>query len=111
MMSFVASMVPKGVCPFSNCATAVHCNKDEVGGVKQKLCSMAGCTATSKRKGLCAKHGGGRSKCWIAECTSLSVSKLKLCHKHGGVGFCTHPSGCRTVALKTGGNCKRHTSK
>ena len=47
------------------------------------------------------------SECWIAECTSTSVSTLKLCQIHGGYGFCAHP-GCYTPAGTFGGSCLDH---
>eukprot|EP00729_Bicosta_minor_P015997 gene15997-biopygen12295 len=81
------------------------------GGKKQKrkLCTVAGCTTTSARKGLCVKHGGGNGECRIAGCTNKMYGFLKTCQKHGRGGYCQHPLGCITPATKYGGNCRKHT--
>ena len=44
---------------------------------KRKPCSVAGCTATSNRKGLCGTHGGGAEECWIAGCSNQICGLLK----------------------------------
>ena len=100
-------------CQFDGCTTRArrgfqHCTKH--GGGNKKTCSVSGCSDTARSRGLCGTHSTHR-KCWIAECTSKSVSKLKLCTKHGGFGFCAHPSGCDSPASKARGNCYRHTAR
>ena len=47
---------------------SLHCFKH--GGGKKKLCSVAGCTTNSQRKGLCAKHGGGPGEYVFGGCTN-----------------------------------------
>ena len=63
------------------------------------------------RAGLCVKHGGGKDECLIAGCTNQSYGFLKTCQKHGGSGYCQHPSGCIAPATKYGANCRKHTKK
>eukprot|EP00729_Bicosta_minor_P006421 gene6421-biopygen18847 len=104
-----------GWCKGDGCTTPAapgfeHCIAHG-GGKKKKPCSVAGCTTTSARKGLCCKHGGGKKECRIAGCTSQSYGFLKTCQKHGGSGYCQHPSGCITPATKYGANCTKHTKK
>ena len=80
---------------------------------------MAGCTANSYTKSLCAKHGGGLGECVFGGCTNKMVStKWKTCKTHGGKGYCTYSEEgedvlagrCLTPAIKWGGNCTRHTT-
>eukprot|EP00729_Bicosta_minor_P026718 gene26718-biopygen11626 len=104
-----------GWCKVDGCTTPAaqgfeHCVAHG-GGKKKKPCSVAGCTTTSDRKGLCGKHGGGKDECKIAGCTSQSYGILKTCTTHGGAGYCQHPSGCIAPATKYGANCKKHTKK
>eukprot|EP00729_Bicosta_minor_P024218 gene24218-biopygen27449 len=104
-----------GWCKGDGCTTPAargfeHCIKHG-GGTKKRRCSVAGCTTTSVRKGLCCKHGGGKDECKIAGCTNHSYGFLKTCQKHGGRGYCQHPSGCITPATKYGANCIKHTKK
>eukprot|EP00729_Bicosta_minor_P032546 gene32546-biopygen22301 len=106
-----------GWCKVEGCTTPAsagfeHCAAHG-GGKKQKRkpCSVAGCTTTSNRKGLCVKHGGGNGECKIAGCTNKSYGFLKTCQKHGGSGYCQHPSGCIAPATKYGANCKKHTKQ
>eukprot|EP00729_Bicosta_minor_P033015 gene33015-biopygen10761 len=104
-----------GWCKVDGCTTPAaqgfeHCVAHG-GGKKKKPCSVAGCTTTSDRKGLCGKHGGGKDECRIAGCTNHSYGILKTCQKHGGRGYCQHPSGCITPATKYGANCYKHTKK
>ena len=87
--------------------------------VGEKPCSVAGCTTTSQRKGLCGKHGGGVGECVFGGCTNVMAStKWKTCSTHGGKGYCAYvPEGrgyvferkCWTPALKWRGNCQKHT--
>eukprot|EP00729_Bicosta_minor_P015125 gene15125-biopygen3371 len=103
-----------GWCKGDGCTTPArqgfeHCVAHG-GGKKKKPCSVAGCTTPSARKGLCGKHGG-KEICRIAGCTSQSYGFLKTCQKHGGRGYCQHPSGCITPATKYGANCTKHTKK
>ena len=68
-----------GWCKVDGCSTPAargfeHCIKH--GGGKKKPCSVAGCTTTCIRKGLCWKHGGRGGECRIAGCTTISVTKL-----------------------------------
>eukprot|EP00729_Bicosta_minor_P000118 gene118-biopygen17733 len=63
-------------CIAKGCATNAqpgfqHCVKH--GGGKKKPCSVAGCTTTSQRKGLCGKHGGGPGRCYAGNCTNVIV--------------------------------------
>eukprot|EP00729_Bicosta_minor_P005433 gene5433-biopygen19871 len=106
-----------GWCKVDGCTTPAaqgfeHCFAHG-GGKKQKMkpCSVAGCTTTSNRKGLCGKHGGGNGECRIAGCTSQMYGFLKTCQTHGGSGYCQHPSGCITPATKYGANCTKHNKK
>eukprot|EP00729_Bicosta_minor_P004223 gene4223-biopygen8033 len=104
-----------GWCTVDGCTTPAaqgfeHCVAHG-GGKKKKPCSVAGCTTTSHRKGLCGKHGGGKDECQIAGCTNQMYGFLKTCKKHGGSGYCQHPSGCIGPATKYGANCKKHTKK
>ena len=113
-----------GTCTIEGCATnaqstSAHCRKH--GGGNQKPCSVAGCTTTSQRKGLCHKHGGGPGECVFGGCTNQMVGSMwKTCVTHGGLGHCayTEEGGddvlagkCLTPAIKSGGNCRKHTSK
>ena len=103
-----------GTCQYESCTTSPsngsqHCIKH--GGKKKKPCSVAGCTTTSVRKGLCAKHGGGADPCFISGCTNTMVSKLLTCRKHGGFGYCSLQPKCWTPAIKIGGKCHEHTNK
>eukprot|EP00729_Bicosta_minor_P003065 gene3065-biopygen25866 len=87
-----------GTCTTKGCTTSAitgfkHCFKH--GGRKNTPCSVAGCTTPSKRKGLCAKHGGGPGRCYAGNCTNVIVGMWMTCGKHGGHGECSHPSGCR----------------
>eukprot|EP00729_Bicosta_minor_P010095 gene10095-biopygen26009 len=104
-----------GWCKVDGCTTPArqgfeHCIAHG-GGKKKKPCSVTGCTTTSDRKGLCVKHGGGKEECQIAGCTNHSYGFLKTCPKHGGSGYCQHPSGCIAPATKYGANCYKHTKK
>eukprot|EP00729_Bicosta_minor_P007767 gene7767-biopygen18863 len=104
-----------GWCKVDGCTTPArqgfeHCTTHG-GGEKRKPCSVAGCTTTSDRKGLCVKHGGGKEECRIARCTNRMYGFLKTCRTHGGSGYCQHPSGCIAPATKYGANCKKHTKK
>ena len=81
---------------------------------------MAGCTTTSERKGLCAKHGGGKGECVFGGCTNKRTESMwRTCKTHGGNRYCAHLTEegdvlerkCLTPALKWGGNCYKHTSK
>ena len=103
-----------GWCKVDGCSTPAtagfeHCIAHG-GGKKRKPCSVAGCTTTSNCKGLCYKHGG-KDECQIAGCTNEMYGFLKTCKKHGGSGYCQHPSGCITPATKYGANCQKHTKK
>eukprot|EP00729_Bicosta_minor_P006751 gene6751-biopygen7171 len=106
-----------GWCKVGGCSTPAargfeHCIAHGGGKKKKrKPCSVAGCTTTSYRKGLCGKHGGGKDECKIAGCTSQSYGILKTCRTHGGSGYCQHPSGCITPATTYGANCRKHTKK
>ena len=73
--------------------------------------AVAGCTTASCCKGLCGKHGGGKEECKIAGCSNRIYGFLKACQKHGGSGYCQHPSGCIAPATKYGAYCKKHTKK
>eukprot|EP00729_Bicosta_minor_P032989 gene32989-biopygen17644 len=105
-----------GTCATKGCTTnaqagSKHCSKH--GGRKNTPCSVAGCTTTSVRKGLCVKHGGGPGQCYAGNCTNVIVGMWKTCAAHGGHGECAHPSGCRYPVLartkKDGrGFCKKH---
>eukprot|EP00729_Bicosta_minor_P015262 gene15262-biopygen27155 len=104
-----------GWCKFDGCTTPAargfeHCITHG-GEKKRKPCSVAGCTTTSRCKGLCGKHGGGNGECKIAGCSSRSYGFLKTCTTHGGRGYCQHPSGCIAPATKYGANCTKHTKK
>eukprot|EP00729_Bicosta_minor_P005449 gene5449-biopygen29913 len=104
-----------GWCKGDGCATPAaqgfeHCIAHG-GGKKRKPCSVAGCTTTYNRKGLCVKHGRGKEECKIAGCTNQIYGFLKTCTTHGGRGYCQHPSGCITPAIKYGANCTMHTKK
>eukprot|EP00729_Bicosta_minor_P007310 gene7310-biopygen16918 len=104
-----------GWCKVDGCTTPAragfeHCTTHG-GGKKKQPCSVAGCTTTSARKGLCGKHGGGKEECKNADCTNQSYGVLKTCQKHGGRGYCQHPSGCIAPATKYGANCTKHTKK
>eukprot|EP00729_Bicosta_minor_P023216 gene23216-biopygen31421 len=104
-----------GWCKVDGCTTPAaqgfaHCVAHG-GGKKRKPCSVAGCTTTSNRKGLCVKHGGGKDECKIAGCSNRIYGFLKTCQTHGGSGYCQHPSGCITPARKYGANCTKHTKK
>eukprot|EP00729_Bicosta_minor_P032821 gene32821-biopygen2830 len=105
-----------GWCKVDGCTTPAaqgfeHCFAHG-GGKKQKKkpCSVAGCTTTSRARGLCGKHGGS-GECRIAGCTNQMYGFLKTCTTHGGRGYCQHPSGCIAPATKYGANCTRHTKK
>eukprot|EP00729_Bicosta_minor_P019574 gene19574-biopygen9469 len=108
-----------GWCKSDGCTTPAfsgsepHCHMHGGGKKKKpnKPCSVAGCTTRSTRRGLCWKHGGRSDKCWIPGCTNRKYGVLKICQKHGGSGYCLHPSGCITPALKYGANCWKHTKK
>eukprot|EP00729_Bicosta_minor_P016828 gene16828-biopygen9392 len=105
-----------GTCATKGCTTNAqtgfqHCFKH--GGGKNTPCSVAGCTTPSKRKGLCAKHGGGAGRCYAGNCTNVIVGMWMACGKHGGHGECAHPSGRRYPVLKCTkkdgrGFCKKH---
>eukprot|EP00729_Bicosta_minor_P033009 gene33009-biopygen27662 len=102
-----------GWCKVDGCTTPArqgfeHCVAHG-GGKKKKPCSVAGCTTTSSARGLCGKHGGGNGECLIAGCTNRMYGFLKTCRKHGGSGYCQHPSGCIGPATKYGANCTKHT--
>eukprot|EP00729_Bicosta_minor_P032865 gene32865-biopygen8777 len=104
-----------GWCKVDGCTTPAargfeHCIAHG-GGKKKRPCSVAGCTTTSRAKGLCGKHGGGNGACQIAGCTNQIYGLLKTCKKHGGSGYCQHLSGCITPATKYGANCTKHTKK
>eukprot|EP00729_Bicosta_minor_P032486 gene32486-biopygen21134 len=104
-----------GWCKDDGCTTPAqqgfeHCYAHG-GRKKKKPCSVAGCTTTSDRKGLCGKHGGGKDECRIAGCANRIYGFLKTCQKHGGRGYCQHPSGCIAPATKYGANCTKHTKK
>ena len=103
-----------GLCKFEGCTSnthshrSPHCSKD--GGGNKKPCSVAGCTTTSAREGLCAKHGGHRDECVFGGCTNQRVgTKWHTCTTHGGRGYCAYSLECLTPALKWGGNCTKHT--
>eukprot|EP00729_Bicosta_minor_P016574 gene16574-biopygen21199 len=104
----------QGYCNVDGCTTPVnpaaqgfeHCTAHG-GGKKKRPCSVAGCTTTYARKGLCGKHGGGNGECRIAGCTNEMYGFLKTCKRHGGCGYCQHPSGCITPATKYGGLGRR----
>ena len=106
-----------GWCKIDGCTTPAaqgfeHCIAHGGGKKKKrKPCSVAGCTTTSKCKGLCHQHGGGQDECKIAGCTNQSYGFLKTCKTHGGSGYCQHPSGCIAPATKYGANCTKHTKK
>eukprot|EP00729_Bicosta_minor_P019955 gene19955-biopygen17327 len=105
-----------GTCATKGCATnartgSQQCSKH--GGRKNTPCSVAGCTTTSRVKGLCAKHGGGPGRCYAGNCTKQIVGMWMTCAAHGGHGECAHPSGCRYPVLKSTkkdgrGFCKKH---
>eukprot|EP00729_Bicosta_minor_P032538 gene32538-biopygen9489 len=105
-----------GTCTTKGCTTnarpgSQHCSKH--GGGKKMPCSVAGCTTTSRVKGLCQRHGGGPGRCYAGNCTNVIVGMWKTCDAHGGRGECSHPSGCRYPVLartkKDGrGFCKQH---
>eukprot|EP00729_Bicosta_minor_P032764 gene32764-biopygen23547 len=106
-----------GWCKVDGCNTPAaqgfeHCIAHG-GGKKKKPCSVAGCTTPSKRTGLCHRHGGGRAReeCRVAGCINRMYGFLKTCQKHGGSGYCQHPSGCIGPATKYGANCTKHTKK
>eukprot|EP00729_Bicosta_minor_P032666 gene32666-biopygen11569 len=104
-----------GWCKDDGCTTPARQGSEHCiahgGGKKEKPCSVAGCTTTSRSKGLCGKHGGGNGECRIAGCTNQIYGFLKTCKTHGGSGYCQHPSGCITPATKYGANCRKHTKK
>eukprot|EP00729_Bicosta_minor_P032478 gene32478-biopygen11146 len=104
-----------GWCKVDGCTTPAAQGFEQCvahgGGKKKKPCSVAGCTTTSDRKGLCGKHGGGKDECRIAGCANQSYGLLKTCKTHGGSGYCQHPSGCIAPATKYGANCYKHSKK
>eukprot|EP00729_Bicosta_minor_P032544 gene32544-biopygen19294 len=106
-----------GWCKVDGCTTPArkgfeHCTTHG-GGKKKQPCSVAGCTTPSQRTGLCHRHGGGRAReeCRVAGCINRMYGFLKTCKKHGGSGYCQHPSGCIGPATKYGANCTKHTKK
>ena len=88
-----------GTCKFEGCTSnaqsgSSHCCKH--GGGNQKPCSVAGCTTTSKRKGLCGKHGG-RKVCKKDGCTTLERAP-GVCFKHGARGTATATAAAALAA-------------
>ena len=52
------------------------------------VCSVEGCTTTSRSGGFCAKHGAKVTCNFPAGC-STNVHARGLCRKHGGHGVCS----------------------
>lgn len=71
-----------------------------------RRCRVDGCSNGAVSRDLCKRHGGGR-RCRIAGCTSSSESG-GLCYSHGGGRRCNLP-WCSARAKK-GGYCALHFS-
>ncbi|POM57667.1 Hypothetical protein PHPALM_37791 [Phytophthora palmivora] len=69
-----------------------------------RQCSVEGCTNYTIDRGLCFRHGGGKS-CSKPGCTA-SAKHRGLCWKHGGSTLCT-VEGC-TRGAKSRGLCWSH---
>ncbi|KAE9104082.1 hypothetical protein PF007_g14172 [Phytophthora fragariae] len=69
-----------------------------------RQCSVGGCTNYTIDRGLCFRHGGGKS-CSMPGCTA-SAKHRGLCWKHGGSTLCT-VGGC-TRGAKSRGLCWSH---
>ncbi|ETI48767.1 hypothetical protein F443_07251 [Phytophthora nicotianae P1569] len=64
-----------------------------------KSCSMPGCTASAKHRGLCWKHGGS-TLCTVEGCTRGAKSR-GLCWSHGGGTKCS-VTNCQKTTISKG---------
>ncbi|KAG6616971.1 WRKY transcription factor 19 [Phytophthora cinnamomi] len=64
-----------------------------------KSCSKPGCTASAKHRGLCWKHGGS-TLCTVEGCTRGAKSR-GLCWSHGGGTKCS-VAGCQKTTISKG---------
>ncbi|KAF4032276.1 hypothetical protein GN244_ATG15857 [Phytophthora infestans] len=69
-----------------------------------RQCCIEGCSNYTIDRGLCFRHGGGKS-CSMPGCTA-SAKHRGLCWKHGGSTLCT-VEGC-TRGAKSRGLCWSH---
>eukprot|EP00729_Bicosta_minor_P021015 gene21015-biopygen16327 len=81
------------------------------GGKKQKRKPWRAAPPPRVAKASVVNIGGGKDECKIAGCSNRIYGFLKACQKHGGSGYCQHPSGCLAPATKYGAYCKKHTKK
>ncbi|KAF4032274.1 hypothetical protein GN244_ATG15855 [Phytophthora infestans] len=64
-----------------------------------KSCSKSGCTASAKHRGLCWKHGGS-TLCTVERCTRGAKSR-GLCWSHGGGTKCS-VANCQKTTISKG---------
>ena len=71
-------------------------------------CSVDGCKANGKARGLCAKHGGTGATCSFSGCDTKAQARGR-CTKHGANGLCI-ARGCH-ANVKAPGFCQKHKNK
>lgn len=77
-----------------------------------RRCSVPGCTASIRRRGLCGRHGG-RDKCSVEGCETIARGKLRLCFAHTPPEQkprCKQPN-CGKTPQAAGGLCHRCASR
>uniref|UniRef100_H3H5R9 WRKY19-like zinc finger domain-containing protein n=1 Tax=Phytophthora ramorum TaxID=164328 RepID=H3H5R9_PHYRM len=79
-------------------------NASALTAKEKRQCCVEGCTNYTIDRGLCFRHGGGKS-CSKPGCTA-SAKHRGLCWKHGGSTLCT-VEGC-TRGAKSRGLCWSH---
>ena len=71
-------------------ARASRCTKGNSCKTRGNPCSVDGCSATVKARGLCFKHGG-KPECLREGRTTPTRGKSRLCSKHAVKVSCTVP--------------------
>eukprot|EP00644_Phytophthora_capsici_P016435 jgi/Phyca11/573169/estExt2_Genewise1.C_PHYCAscaffold_520017 len=69
-----------------------------------KKCDFPMCKNSSRSRGFCYSHGGGR-RCCVDGCNNGAVSR-DLCKRHGGGRRC-RVAGCKSSS-ESGGLCYSH---
>ncbi|KAG7397285.1 hypothetical protein PHYBOEH_000930 [Phytophthora boehmeriae] len=100
-------VTPKAVAPTSSSIATISSSSSSNNGKRAcfpKKCDFPMCKNSSRSRGFCYSHGGGR-RCRVDGCNNGAVSR-DLCKRHGGGRRC-RVAGCKSSS-ESGGLCYSH---
>lgn len=103
-----AAKTPRGDGPITSAVTSTATSTTTSASAKRncfpKKCDFPMCKNSSRSRGFCYSHGGGR-RCRVDGCANGAVSR-DLCKRHGGGRRCK-VEGCKSSS-ESGGLCYSH---